>query len=68
MVVRESLEVLSALCELVGSELLSQLWHGLTMLSLSVPCGVDLKQKIGKYNSQCVTLLDVVSNPSVKEC
>ena len=45
MVVRECLEVLSALRQLVGSELLSQLWHGLAMLSLSVSCGVDLKQR-----------------------
>jgi hypothetical protein len=42
IVARERLEVLSALRQVVESELLSQLWHGLTMLSLSLPCRIDL--------------------------
>ena len=42
MVVRECLKGLSALRQLVGSELLSELWHELAMLSLGVSCGVDL--------------------------
>jgi len=57
IVARERLEVLSALRQLVGSELLSQLRHGLAMLSISVPCGIDLKQRHGKYGpniSRCL--------------
>jgi hypothetical protein len=67
MIVRERLEVLSALRQVVGSKLLSQVWHGLTMLSFSVPCGIDLKQRLGKHRSERVMLLEVVSNRGIKD-
>jgi len=45
MAVEEYLEVLSALWQLVGSKLLSQLWNGLERLSFGIHYGVDLIRK-----------------------
>ena len=46
MVVEEAhLEVLSALWQLVGGKLLSQLWNGFERLSFNIHYGVDLIRK-----------------------
>ena len=42
MAVEEYLEVLSALWQLVGSKLLSQLWNGFERLSFGIHYGMDL--------------------------
>ena len=55
VVVGEHLEVLSALWQLVGSKLLSQLWHGFEALSLSIHCGMGLRPYSSSVNANAVT-------------
>ena len=40
------LEILSALRQLVGSKLLSQLWNGFERLSFGIHYGVDLTRRV----------------------
>ena len=47
IVVEEThVEILSALRQLVGSKLLSQLWNGFERLSFGIHYGVDLIRKV----------------------